>query len=91
MFSSNPKKGYSIRVHDESDKNVIVLSVKFYYFAVYILYLSFISIVPYGAYIIIEKISGGYKIGTSNLECKNVKNGTICTIIDYQKGTSNDN
>lgn len=91
MFSSNPKKGYSIRVHHESDKNVVVLSVKFYYFAVYILYLSLITIFPYGVYKIIDTFSSGYDIGTPNLECKKVKNGIICEIIDDRKGISSDN
>lgn len=91
MFSSNPKKGYSIRVHDESNSNVVVLSVKFYYFAVYILYLSLITIVPYGTYRIIDALSGDYKIGTPNLECRHIKNGTVCEIIDGQKGISSDN
>ena len=91
MFSSNPKKGYSIRVHDDSDKNVIVLSVKFYYFAVYILYLSLITIVPYGTYKLIDSLSADYKIGTPNLECRHIKNGTVCEIIDVRKDISNDN
>ena len=91
MFSSNPKKGYSIRIHNESDSNVVVLSVKFYYFAVYILYLSFVSIVPYGVYKMINAFSTeNNKIGTPNLECRPIKNGTICTIIDTQKGISSD-
>lgn len=91
MFSSNPKKDYSIRVHDESNNNVIILKEKFYYSAVYILYLILITIVPYGAYRIIDSFLGGYDIGTSNLKCEPKSNGKICEIIDNRKGISSDN